>query len=290
MEDALSSQDMQSELLDFVGLAAESQVLRFDLHENKWDPDSIPENPRKRRELPSNHPKKCVVLVPTHEQIPVACDLALIELERRGYIVRRLPGFAAIDQARNVLASEALIDGFEETMWIDSDIEFDPDDIEKLRQHELPIVSGVYAKKGRRAIASHLLPDTDSLNFGEQGGLHEIMYAATGFLHVRREVYERIQLHLNLPICNELFDERVIPFFWPLIRKATVGQWYLPEDYAFSERARLAGYKIIADTTIRLWHLGTYQYGWEDVGRKPDRRESIRVSFSSAPNEDRYSK
>lgn len=27
----------------------------------------------------------------------------------------------------------------------------------------------------------------------------------------------------------------------------------------------------MADTTIRLWHVGTHRYGWEDAGRTPDR-------------------
>ena len=54
------------------------------------------------------------------------CEDALRELERRGYEVRRVGGYAAIDQARNQLATDALLDGFEETMWIDADLGFDP--------------------------------------------------------------------------------------------------------------------------------------------------------------------
>jgi hypothetical protein len=46
---------------------------------------------------------------------------------------------------------------------------------------------------------------------------------------------------------------------------------YLSEDYAFCHRARQCGHKIIADTTIRLWHHGSYPYGWEDAGIDPKR-------------------
>ncbi len=42
--------------------------------------------------------------------------------------------------------------------------------------------------------------------------------------------------------------------------------WYLAEDFAFSERARRAGSSIFADPRIRLWHIGTCRYGWEDAG------------------------
>jgi len=87
----------------------------------------------------------CVVLVPVQSAIEPACEAALVALERRGYAVRRVRGYAAIDQGRNQMATDALRDGFEETMWIDSDIAFDPNDIERLRAHRLPIVSAIYA-------------------------------------------------------------------------------------------------------------------------------------------------
>ncbi len=131
-------------------------------------------------------PSGCVVLVPFQGRIFSRCQTGLVELERRGYVVRRVEGYSAIDQARNQLASDALRDGFDETLWIDSDVGFDPDDVEKLRRHGLPITCGIYPKKGQRELAMHVLPGTQRFQFGVQGGLHEILYAAAGFLHIRR--------------------------------------------------------------------------------------------------------
>ena len=45
--------------------------------------------------------------------------------------------------------------------------------------------------------------------------------------------------------------------------------------YAFCERARQCGYKIMADTSIRLWHIGEYAYGWEDAGLDRPRHDSF---------------
>ena len=45
----------------------------------------------------------------------------------------------------------------------------------------------------------------------------EILYAATGFLHVRREVYLTIQQKLDLPVCNERYGRPSIPFFQPMV-------------------------------------------------------------------------
>ncbi len=224
-------------------------------------------------------PRKCVILVPFAGSIHRECDESLKALEERGYQVRRVAGYAAIDQARNQMATDALRAGFEETLWIDSDIGFHPDSVERLRSHGLPLVCGVYPKKGMRALACHVLPGTKSVTFGREGGLVEILYAATGFLLVRREAYLKIQNHWRLPVCNERFAHPMIPFFQPLVRTIDDGYWYLAEDYAFSHRAREAGLLVFADTSIRLWHFGATRYGWEDAGGQHERSETFTLNL-----------
>ena len=116
------------------------------------------------------------------------------------------------------IATDALAAGYEETFWIDADIEFHPDSVERVRSHGLPITTGIYARKGARALASQTLPGTTTLRVGKGGGLCEILYAGAGFLHVRREVYRTIQERLALPICNERFGRPVVPYFLPMLR------------------------------------------------------------------------
>jgi len=210
--------------------------------------------------------RSCVVLVPVGSFIEPACEDALRELERRGYPVWRIRGYAAIDQGRNQMATDALRQGFKETMWIDSDISFDPNAVDLLRSHHLPISCGVYPKKAKRELAIHVLPGTEKLIFGREGGLLEIKYAATGFLHVRSEIYEGIEQQLKLPLCNTRWSKPMLPFFLPMIVDETWGSWYLAEDFAFSERARRCGYKIMADTSFRLGHIGRHAYCWEEAG------------------------
>jgi hypothetical protein len=213
----------------------------------------------------------CVVLVPVATHVEPDCERALAQLELRGYVVRRVYGYAAIDQARSQMASDALADGFDELMWIDSDIGFDPDAVDRLRSHGLPIVSGIYPKKGKAMLASNLLPGTEKVTFGEGGGLLEIGYAATGFLLTRRHVYADVARHAGLPSCNARFGRPMVPYFLPMLVPDGDGHWYLGEDFAFSERARRAGHTIMADTTIRLLHIGRYGYSWEEAGGTPNR-------------------
>ena len=55
---------------------------------------------------------------------------------------------------------------------------------------------------------------------------------------------------------------------------------YLSEDYSFCERARSAGHKVFADTSIRLGHVGEYEYVWEDAGSDRPRYASYTYTFN----------
>ncbi|WP_245545815.1 hypothetical protein [Nocardia higoensis] len=170
------------------------------------------------------------------------------------------------------MATDALADGFDELMWIDSDIGFDPDAVDLLRSHDLALVSGIYPKKGLRELACSLMPDTERIDFGEAGGLLEIRYAAAGFLYTRRELYEKMAVHEGLPVCNRRFGRGTVPYFLPLLLpQGKRDHWYLGEDYAFCERARRSGFGVFADTRIRLEHIGRHGYTWEDAGSTRDR-------------------
>ena len=221
--------------------------------------------------MATNDAAGCVVLVPHMGRIEPACERGLRALEERGYTVRRVAGYALLDQARSQLASDVLAEGFDELMWIDADVGFAAKDVERLRGHGLPIVCGTYVKKGQRALACHLMPGTEAITFGRDGGLIEIYYAPTGFLLTHRRVYEDMAAKLRLPTCNTRFDHPMVPYFLSMVVPDGDGHWYLGDDFAFCERARRSGYQIWADTTIRLWHFGSYGYSWEDAGQETTR-------------------
>lgn len=280
-EEVLGNEVVLRQILTFIGLTPEQQVIPASIQRELCDPPPKRSRPPAPKPGPSRmDPRRCVVLVPYNTHIHPPCEEALRELERRGYPVRRVPGFANIDLARNQLASDALLDGFEETLWVDSDVGFNADDVELLRRHMQPVTSGIYAKKGPQQAASYFLPGTKQVVFGEGGGLIEILYAATGFLHVRREVYLAMQRQLKLPVCNEIFGSPMVTYFQPSVQTSEDGMWYFIDDYAFCQRARACGYPIKADTRIRLWHYGNFGYGWEEIGRSPERAGSFTLNLS----------
>lgn len=208
---------------------------------------------------------KCCVLVPFSGTIDPYCEQSLFILEARGFRVKRVAGLSDISRGRSILASEALAEGFSEIMWIDSDIRFHPDDVDKLRRHALPLVGGTYVKKGGFGFACRFLKQKQHVKFGETGGLMEVKYVGTGFFLTRKEVYEAMRKKDKLRPFRHRKDAFAIPYFRHLEFGRGRNRICLGEDYSFCERASRSGYQVMVDTSIRLAHVGPYPYSWEDV-------------------------
>lgn len=221
--------------------------------------------------------RKCVVLVPVGAAIEPECERGLAELEKRGLEVRRRSVHGAVDLGRSILASAALADGFDELMWIDSDIGFSADDVERLRAADATFTCALYPKRGIPELACHAKAGTKELVFGPHGGLVEMRYVGFGFCLVRREVFEAIERSEKLPTCSRKGPQPFVPYFQPLVIENDDDHWYLAEDFAFCERARRAGHPVFADTRIRLVHVGRYGYSWEDAMGSRERYENVKM-------------
>jgi hypothetical protein len=116
-------------------------------------------------------------------------------------------------------------------MWIDSDQVFNFQMLEKLVNHNLPIVSGIYKKTPDVLACCGLDGRTLTVNdIKDQTDLIEVKANGMGFMLVKREVLDYI----------------VDPF-----EPIDPDQW---EDFTFQEKARQKGFKSYIDPTIMVGH------------------------------------
>jgi hypothetical protein len=215
---------------------------------------------------------KLAILVPVSSHIEPACDESLRTLENLGVKVYRKYGFSAIDQGRCVMAQCAIDDGYEHLFWIDSDISFYPYDVFKVLNYNLSFVTAPYSVKGWPALTTKFLPEhQDNIVFGKNGKLYPVEYAATGFMYTNISVYENIAKTYNMTPVNIWGGQyKVHPWFLPMI----IGDEYVGEDFSFCYRAKKSGFQIYSDTTIRLAHIGKYEYSYKflnsPIDHEPD--------------------
>jgi hypothetical protein len=154
---------------------------------------------------------------------------------------------------RERLAEEAIKDGADAILWVDSDMRFPKDALEILLSRKLPIV-GVNATTRRFPVVPTALdidPETgDLVKVQSKGktGLEQVMGVGFGMVLIKKEVFLAAQK----------------PWFWfeQTDKGGTIG-----EDIYFCAKAFDVGFQTVIDhdLSMHIRHIGTYEYGWDDA-------------------------
>ena len=186
-----------------------------------------------------------------------------------------------ITRVRNSIVAEFLSDDrATHLLFIDADIGFAPELPWKYLEADKDVVCGIYPVKNLdvdklRTIRGDVLPrvaQAASLHYAVKlkpggrpepvTGLLPVVYGATGFMMIRREVFTRLaeaypELGYDYAYTN---DDQInnVAFFETAIDPAT--RDYLPEDYAFCKRWTDIGGEIYADIHSVFTHVGNYEY------------------------------
>lgn len=171
-----------------------------------------------------------------------------------------------IQRARNGIAADFLWGtDYDRLMFIDSDIEFTPDDVAKLWNLDVDVAVGLYAMKkpGKDIYAgwqNGKLLEADDLG-KRLDGVTTLDYAGTGFMMIKRAVFHRMYEEWPERRHEEGETKGAFSWFDPRVVDTGGGPFYASEDYAFCLDWRQLGGEIVCDTTIRLKHYGLYGYG-----------------------------
>jgi hypothetical protein len=205
-----------------------------------------------------------------------------------------------IQRARNGIAARFLASGCDRLVFIDVDIGFSGEQLLRLLAHDRPIVAGVYRKAvlDRPEFAVNFIPTPDrSVRQDRETGAIECAAAATGFMAIRRDVFEAMEacrpvgpvrdlwgrLHPVLRLAPEI-NRRAFQAITghlparpyrhlsgdgqPVDFAAHLRNWfdcwhdpadggYLSEDYAFCARWRAMGGEVWIDPGLILDHMKT---------------------------------
>lgn len=183
-------------------------------------------------------------------------------------------GDALIERSRSISATNFLRNTDADVhLSIDSDIvDFDTDKTlemcEQTMEHD--IVGALYVTRSMERTFPTSFP------FQGQEMLLEndptpvpMQYLATGFMAVHRRVFEK--LAEDMPLCHEKDNTRAFyPFYLPFVTDDDEGNpFLLSEDWAFSKRARDAGFGLNLNPSIRLGHASSMVYRIEDMFQEP---------------------
>lgn len=152
-----------------------------------------------------------------------------------------------IHDARNNIVKRAIEDGYSHVMFIDSDIVFPEDGIQKLLDQDKDVIGGLYFRKmpphrpniseirGKELIFPSVWPKNRPFKVAGIGA---------GFLLVKTSVFKEI---------GE-------PWFY----YGKFHDSYMGEDIYFGIKCKKRGIEVWCDPTIELQHIGEYAYDTKD--------------------------
>lgn len=171
-----------------------------------------------------------------------------------------------ITRARNILTAMFLESDCTHLMFIDSDIEFQPEDMIRILAYDKPIMAGAYPKKAlpiQYAINFKFVnPETKQIRV--ENGAVEVLDASTGFFLIKRETIEKmVQAYPELHYRNDSnidpkFNKHCYALFDTILDPDD--NRYLSEDYTFCRRWQKLGGEIWLDPNTKLNHVGSYTF------------------------------
>jgi hypothetical protein len=173
-----------------------------------------------------------------------------------------------ISRARNAAAAEFLSGDHTHLLFIDADISFDPLDVEKLIEVNKEVVCSPYPKKYIKYEA--VKQNKEPVDFAVSGGvskigdnLYEIESVATGFLLIKRSVFEKMLIkHPEIEYINDIDGYGAGKTMWNFFNVGVNPRTkiYDSEDWGFCNTWRNMGGKVYARADISLGHWGWNQY------------------------------
>lgn len=158
---------------------------------------------------------------------------------------------ALIQRARNDTIQLALEGDFDDLIWIDSDIEWEPEWFFKLLDHPVDVVGGTYRKKGDREEYVIRVPGkSDSAT-----GLIEVQGLGTGFLRMNRTAMQYLWDSNKSYIDKKDNKERRMIF-----DVIVTDNDLMSEDIYALQKLIDGGFKIWLDPTMTCSHIGPYKF------------------------------
>ena len=169
-----------------------------------------------------------------------------------------------ISRARNTLTAKFLdMPDATHLFFVDADIGFEPWHLLVLLNHDKDVIGGLYPMK-----TMPIKWVVNGFDGAEEGpdGLQEVSKAGTGFLLMKKHVFEKLNKHPAVKqYKNDIgLDPKYDQFLKTYFDTAVRQNRYYSEDWTFCENWRDLGGKIYVDKRVLLRHSGSYVFCMEN--------------------------
>lgn len=211
----------------------------------------------------------------SHRLLDVSCMMSmdtLITNVPKGFSVMKVVGLeASISKARSFWTTvfHKEYPQCQILAFIDDDMVFNVLDFWKICKtayDEKCVVGAVYMKREFPPCAIVKVKDKQ---FCFNGEIQEVDGLGTGFIAIHRDVIDKVVEDAQLVYCGKTYQGKDYTIYYPVFAELVVNEGerdvWLGEDYSFCWLARNKGFRILADSSILVEHVGQYKYSPKDL-------------------------
>ena len=160
---------------------------------------------------------------------------------------------ALLQRARNDTIHIALTGDYDDLIWIDSDIEWQPEWFFKLLEYPVDVVGGTYRKKGDKE--EYVLRQLQRNPADPKTGLIEVDGLGTGFVRMSRNACQYLWDTSRKYIDPKDMQERRMIFDVVIENESLIS-----EDIHAFNKLKDGGFKIWLDPNMTCNHIGPYKF------------------------------
>ena len=217
------------------------------------------------------------------------------------YMIDFLGNESLITRARNKSLNKFMNTDCSHLLFIDSDIEFQPEAVMDLLLFDKDVSCCVYPKKGfnwnkfmysiQNEQNSKEHPSSRGLDYAynimyndkneliKNGDFVRVNQSSTGFMMIKREIVEKLnKKHTELEIISDELsnnDTKLYGLFCCMIKD----KQYLSEDYSFCQRVNDIGGQVWINIKHNLNHIGKYSFNSDIQNRQNYGRNIMEKQF-----------
>ena len=169
-----------------------------------------------------------------------------------------------ISRARNTLTAKFLHNkDSTHLMFIDADIGWEPWHLLVMLNAQKDVIGGLYPMKSLPV--KWCVNGFDGAAVSEDGSLQEVSKTGTGFMLIKRDVFEKLNAHpATKPYINDIgLPAELNPYMKTYFDTAVRENRYYSEDWTFCENWRDIGGQVWVDKRVLLRHTGTYVFDFQ---------------------------
>lgn len=202
---------------------------------------------------------KLLVALPCMDMVNTMFMRSLLGMHRVGRCEFGIACSSLVYDARNSLAQKAIVEKFDRVLWLDSDMTFEPDLLERLTEdleEGRDFVAGLYVT--RKPPSKPVI--FNKVGYERVGETREVIPKATTYWdYPKDDIFEIAAagfggVLMNTSLIKEIYDKYGLPFT-PVLG--------FGEDISFCLRAAELGKKMYCDSRIKMGHVGIYTYDEE---------------------------